>query len=274
MTNETIRRVKTAIPAALIFIFLITVGGMPGTTLCAAVIAAVMCWELSKIIYSLSDQDEKLKSLVGTAWLIIFLNMVFPKSILETFMIAFVAMFTYYLVTADRHTHHLQQHFQEFVFTIFSLIYVVLCICFLQFIRGNLYGLQWTLLFFFIIWAGDIGAYFAGRKYGKRKLYPLISPGKTIEGALGNFGASLIIAIIYKLIQFHALSWGAVFMIPLIISFFAQIGDLCESFMKRAYHLKDSGHILPGHGGFLDRFDGVLLSLPFMYFCVKVFSVA
>jgi phosphatidate cytidylyltransferase len=133
-------------------------------------------------------------------------------------------------------------------------------------------GVHWTLIFLLIVWSGDTGAYFAGKKYGKTKLYPKISPKKTREGGLGGLLAGLVIAFLYKVTLFHELSWGGVFVTPILVGTVAAVGDLCESFIKRAYDTKDSGAILPGHGGFLDRFDGVVFSLPVMYACIRVFS--
>lgn len=270
--SETSRRVRTAVPGAILFVTLITVGGTIGTTLCTAVLAGFMCYELSRVIYSLSDRKEKISALMGTAWLILFLNMVLPKAMLEALVLGFIGMFTYYLAIADRHAKDLRKHFEELVYTTFVLLYVVIFIAFLPLIRQSPNGLKWTLVFFLIVWAGDIGAYFVGRKYGKIKLYPIISPGKTLQGAAGGLGASVVICFLFKLLFFRALPWSGVFIIPIVVGVFSQIGDLCESLLKRAYDLKDSGKILPGHGGMLDRFDGVLFSLPLMYFCVRLFS--
>lgn len=126
--------------------------------------------------------------------------------------------------------------------------------------------------FLLIIWGGDTGAYFAGLKYGRRKLYPHISPNKTIEGALGGIATGWVVQLLYKLVFFHSMPWLAVLLVPLLIGALAPVGDLCESFLKRAFKAKDSGSILPGHGGFLDRFDGLIFSLPLMYGLVKLFS--
>ncbi|MCO4761006.1 MAG: phosphatidate cytidylyltransferase [Myxococcales bacterium] len=113
-----------------------------------------------------------------------------------------------------------------------------------------------------IVFAGDTGAYFAGRFLGRHKLYPLVSPKKTIEGSIGGLAASIGVAylaslwLIPQLGTVEALSLGA------ICGMVAQIGDLAESMFKRASGTKDSGTLLPGHGGMLDRLDGVLFAAP------------
>ena len=81
-----------------------------------------------------------------------------------------------------------------------------------------------------------------------------------------------IVTLLYKLILFRGMPWAAVIIVPPLVSATAQAGDLCESLLKRAFDCKDSGSLLPGHGGFLDRFDGVVFSLPIMYACIRIFS--
>ena len=93
-----------------------------------------------------------------------------------------------------------------------------------------------------------------------------------MEGAAGGLAAALVVVFIYKLAFFRAMPWGAAFFIPLLVGAVSQVGDLCESFMKRAFDKKDSGSLLPGHGGFLDRFDGIVFSLPVMYASIRIFG--
>lgn len=120
----------------------------------------------------------------------------------------------------------------------------------------------WFLLPMATIWAGDTGAYFAGRKFGKHKLAPKISPKKTWEGAVGGLIASVFVALIFQLLLLkHIQSWQLLLMaIP--ASIFGQAGDLVESMFKRATGFKDSGSIIYGHGGMLDRVDALIVAAP------------
>ena len=123
---------------------------------------------------------------------------------------------------------------------------------------------KYILLFFSIVWSADTFAYFSGKYLGKNKLWESISPKKTIEGLIGG----LIGAIVVALIMNHFLqlrSSMVVFAIALITALFTVIGDLVESKIKRNLGVKDSGKMLPGHGGILDRFDGVLVGAPCYY---------
>lgn len=270
--NETSVRIKTAIVGVSLFLGMLIFAGYIGALIIAAVLTAFMCWEFSKFLYRLSDQIEKRNTLLGVSWLIVLFNVLMPRSGLEILMAAFIGLFTYYLVTAERHPDQLRAHFEELIFTVFVLVYVVLFMQYLPLIRMSAHGIQWIILFLLINWAGDSAAYFVGRKYGKKKLYPLISPGKSVEGALGGLAGSFLVALIYKLIFFHSLSILGVFVTSILVGSFAIVGDLCESLIKRAYGIKDTGQILPGHGGMLDRFDGVLFTLPIMYMCTRIFS--
>ncbi|MEP7002055.1 MAG: phosphatidate cytidylyltransferase [bacterium] len=121
-----------------------------------------------------------------------------------------------------------------------------------------------------VTWASDIGAFFVGRTLGGPKLIPSVSPGKTISGAVGGLGASMLIAYIYGrgvLVPVAHLGfspWGAL-LFGLLISVAAQVGDLFESLLKREAKVKDSSRIIPGHGGVLDRFDSLIFVLPVAY---------
>ncbi len=121
-----------------------------------------------------------------------------------------------------------------------------------------------TLFIFFITWASDTGAYFSGRYFGKNKLWPKISPKKTIEGSIGGIFSSLAVAVIYNYF-FNLNDYLIIIWLSILISIVGQLGDLVESALKRAKNVKDSGSILPGHGGILDRFDSLIFIFLFLY---------
>jgi len=126
-------------------------------------------------------------------------------------------------------------------------------------------GLTLTLLVIIATWTSDSGAYFTGKKFGKRKLWPEISPKKTIEGAIGGVIFAIIASLIYN--YFVGITDYILLIIweGLIISVIGQIGDLVESALKRGRGIKDSGTILPGHGGVLDRFDSLIFVFPVLH---------
>lgn len=133
-------------------------------------------------------------------------------------------------------------------------------------------GLYFLLFIFFVIMFTDIAAYYFGVKIGKHKLCPVISPKKTVEGALAGAVCAIIAGLIIgKLI---GLSLYHSFMLAFIVTVMAQLGDLSESLIKRDAGVKDSGHSLPGHGGFLDRADSYLFSVPAAYYYIKYFILS
>ena len=151
--------------------------------------------------------------------------------------------------------------------TILGVIYVALplsLLTFLAFDKNNQYNYHLTLSLFILVWLSDVGGYLAGIKFGKHKLLEHISPKKTWEGIAG--GLVLCILGSYILSQFFPImniyTW---LVLGLVVYVSSVIGDLIESMLKRSANIKDSGNILPGHGGILDRFDSVLFVIPIVY---------
>jgi phosphatidate cytidylyltransferase len=126
-------------------------------------------------------------------------------------------------------------------------------------------GYIWVFFLLVVVFANDTGAFYLGKLFGKHRLYEAMSPGKTWEGAIGGALCSVLAAFWFlRIIPLHPLDLNILGLV-LFISIVAPIGDLAESMMKRAHGIKDSGNILPGHGGILDRIDGLLFSIPGLY---------
>lgn len=150
-----------------------------------------------------------------------------------------------------------------------GLVYVPLLLAFALLIRNGADGAKWLFFILAIVFAGDVGAYYAGSYLGKHKLCPSISPGKTWEGALGGILANLLVGGIAQALFFPRLLWHESLIFYVLLGIAGQVGDLFESEFKRAADVKDSGRILPGHGGVLDRIDALLFALPVAYFFKK-----
>lgn len=149
---------------------------------------------------------------------------------------------------------------------VLGVMYIPLSLSLLLFIHTLEGGTLWIIWLLIVAFANDTGAFYTGTFFGKHKLAPMISPKKTIEGSAGGLGTSVIAGFVFSLIFFSDLSL-ALLSIPcaLAMAVAGQIGDLFESAMKRVTQVKDSGRILPGHGGMLDRIDGLLLAVPVLY---------
>ena len=150
---------------------------------------------------------------------------------------------------------------------LFSYIYAVR---YHNYAVGAAAGTALVFLPIFLTWSTDVGAYAFGRLFGRKKLIPAVSPGKTVEGAVGGLGLTIVICLLY--VRFILMPYaqlgltiqGAV-LFAIVVSVAAQIGDLAESLVKREAGVKDSSGILPGHGGILDRFDSLLFVMPIAF---------
>ena len=146
----------------------------------------------------------------------------------------------------------------------FGLVWVVVLGVHLPLMTAN-WGMPAAVLLLLIVFAGDTGAYFAGRAFGKKKLFERVSPKKTWAGVFGGLASSVAITIWYAGREFPQLSMGHAVALALLVGSAGVVGDLIESMVKRACKVKDSGSIMPGHGGALDRVDSVLTGAPVMY---------
>jgi phosphatidate cytidylyltransferase len=156
--------------------------------------------------------------------------------------------------------------------TIFGWIYVIMPLSLvnvLPMIEG-IYDATPLIGFFLVLWANDTGAYFIGKYFGRRKLYPEVSPNKTWEGLAGGAMAALAAAIALSNIT-HAMHLRDWLVMAVAVASFGNLGDLFESHLKRNFGVKDSGHLMPGHGGVLDRFDGLFLALPVFLAYYKIY---
>ena len=152
--------------------------------------------------------------------------------------------------------------------SLYGTLYVGL-IVYLYLLRVLPDGTAWLIFALTNTWAGDTGAYFIGRKWGKHKLAPKLSPKKTMEGAVGGVICCLLVAGVFHI--FHpATSLAKLLVLSVLVAFAGLLGDLVESVLKRRAGIKDSGKLIPGHGGVLDRFDSFLLTAPLVYYYVNL----
>jgi phosphatidate cytidylyltransferase len=143
-----------------------------------------------------------------------------------------------------------------------GMVYISLAMVDLVLIRHTEFGVQWICLILCVVFSGDIAAYYVGSYLGKRKLCPAVSPGKTVEGALGGLAANLAIGFVMSSLLLPTVSFGTGALFFVAVGVAGQVGDLFESMLKRSAGVKDSGNLLPGHGGLLDRIDALLFAIP------------
>jgi len=149
-------------------------------------------------------------------------------------------------------------------FTFLSLPSILMLFMYREDLFGALAGAKLIILVFSLLWINDIFAYLTGKLLGRHKLFPRISPGKTIEGSVGGLVFTLVsLAIFYHYSHWFSISYAMG--LGTIAVVFGTLGDLCESMLKRQAGVKDSGKLIPGHGGILDRFDSIMFSMPFIF---------
>lgn len=256
------QRIITAVAAGIPLLAFVIYGGLP-FTIVVYLLASIALYELLRMKKISIVSSPGISSMLFL-WLILINDELLytrPYVTLTKIEIALAVIMVLLSITVlskNRYT------FDDVGFVMLAVVYIG--VGFYYFIETRNAGLDYVFYALFVIWATDTGAYLVGRKFGKRKLWPKISPKKTIEGSIGGIVIALITAIIFQLVHPLHSSMLIVILITILISVMGQIGDLVESAFKRHYVVKDSGTILPGHGGILDRFDSLLFVLPVLHF--------
>jgi phosphatidate cytidylyltransferase len=160
---------------------------------------------------------------------------------------------------------------REIAYVVLGFIYIPFLLMHLVMLHQTIYGWQWLLVIMLIVMTNDTAAYYTGSAFGKHRLYPLVSPKKSVEGALGGLVGSICGTILAKFTFFPQLTLPDALVTAVFIGILGQAGDLFESLLKRSFGVKDSGSIIPGHGGVLDRMDSIIFAAPAMYYYVIYF---
>ena len=150
--------------------------------------------------------------------------------------------------------------------TLFGVLYIGLLLSYVTLIDTTAPGKQWVFFLVSIVWAADIGGFFMGSLVGRHKLYPKVSPNKTIEGLAGGVAGAIAAALLYRKLVFSDFDISDCVFLGFALSLCGQMGDFTESMIKRSVRVKDSSGLIPGHGGILDRLDSFLFSAPFLYY--------
>jgi len=174
------------------------------------------------------------------------------------------------LLTVLGRPEPIEKTFTYAAFLALGIGYCAVLIVYLARLREAPDGKALALAALFCTWGADTGAYFAGRFFGRHKLAPRISPKKTIEGAIGGMASAVAVAFLVRWLFSVPLAAQHVVAIGLLAGSFGMVGDLCASMLKRSVGAKDSSNLIPGHGGVLDRFDGVMFAAPVIFAYVDI----
>lgn len=256
------QRIQTAIVAFILFIPFVIIGGTP-FKIFVYVMATIGLIELMRM-----GKIGKYSVPAILAIILLWLILLQPTDSIQIFwftkseviMLFVLSLLSYTVLVKNKFT------FDDAGFILLSTIYVGMGFFYLIETRDGINGLINIFYVLLVIWATDTGAYLFGRSFGKKKLWPMISPNKTVEGAIGGIVLACMVGIIFHIV--YPFPYGMIIIIgvTILVSVFGQIGDLVESAFKRHYGVKDSGDLLPGHGGILDRLDSLLFVLPILHF--------
>ncbi|MGG3451303.1 phosphatidate cytidylyltransferase [Domibacillus aminovorans] len=255
------QRIVTGVIAAALFLPIVTYGGWPFTIL-------VYIMSATAVLEALRMKGVPAVSLPALLSVLLSFMLLMPEDVagkwqdagygkLELLLVFVLLFLVYTVVTKNRFT------FDEAAFCILTPLYIGFGFSYV--IETREAGVLFVFFALLITWATDSGAYFVGRSIGKRKLWPEISPNKTVAGFYGGIGSAVLVAVILlSIVDFDANPFW-VLTATALLSVAGQIGDLAESAMKRHYDVKDSGTLLPGHGGILDRTDSWLFVFPLLH---------
>jgi len=265
--TELQKRIATAvvlIPVVLLCVFWLETQGFK---LVMCVVLALGAWEWCRLIgiTALPTQVSFIVLCLGIAFVSQFLPAALVYCLSSLWWLCAL-----YLVMTYPKSDKLWKHSRPLMVVMGVLILVPTWLGVVALQADN----AWKMLFvFMLVWSADIGAYFAGRRFGKNKLAPLVSPGKSIEGVVGGLFIALLMGLSLK--SFVGLEHLSAFSAVIIFStvvLFSVVGDLFESLFKRSAGVKDSSQLLPGHGGVLDRIDSLNAAVPIYFSALFLFS--
>lgn len=268
--SELTRRVIFAVIAAPVGIAIVYLGGAALATL-LAVVAALGAWEFCRMARSAGANPLDAVAIVVAAAIPLVVHGTQLRLLSPTWTegaVVVLAIFAATIFVRGPERHPLLSAST----TVFAIAYVGM-IAYVYDLRYHDYvidarsGTALVMFPILLTWATDVGAYAFGRLFGKRKLIPSVSPGKTVAGAVGGLLLTVVIAGLYVTFLLHpyaqlGMRLGATVLFGVVISVVAQLGDLAESLIKRDAGVKDSSALIPGHGGILDRFDSMLFVMP------------
>ncbi len=254
-------RIITALISIPIVIALVYVGG-PWYALFLLLVAAVGIYEYNRI---LNNQFYSVSALVGFLGVILLFVVLY----LEQYALVFhLVLFLLFVLFVSALFDGEKNRIQDSALALWGILYVGGLLGFLILLRKMPDGMLYTYVLLVGVWVHDIFAYFIGVKWGEHKFAPQISPNKSVEGSLAGTLAVILLFISVSILspELIKLTPGQAVFLAFGVAVFAQLGDLFESTLKRQCKVKDSGKIIPGHGGVLDRFDSLMLAAPFAYY--------
>lgn len=265
------KRWITALVALPLLLLLVIKGGALLFTFAIVIVTAISLWEYFRIVFvglsppvPLMFQLWSYAAAIGVVFTFHYHSMRFTLAVLVMHLLgaAILSIFRFKTST-DAPSVVLKQ--------VFGVLYIPLLLSFTIPLYDGGDGVHWIFWLLLVVAAGDTGAFYVGTYLGKHKICPAVSPKKTIEGAIGGLAANAVIGGLYQTLFMPSFPLATGMLFALVIGAVGQTGDLFESEFKRAAGIKDSGVLLPGHGGFLDRIDALLFATPVAFLLKEFF---
>jgi phosphatidate cytidylyltransferase len=260
--NSDIKRWLTGIILAPILLIAILFGSKE---IFAAIIIIFILggvWEYNHIVFGSGFVKEKIESLTFAIIIPLFVFFGNNQHLLAVLAFSVLLVFILFLWSNKESTFDVLSVDK----VVFGLMYIPFLMSYFISLRMMEKGVLWVLFVLVLAFAGDIAALYAGKTFGKHKLIPLISPGKTVEGVIGLVLGSTGACLIFSYYLLPQVSLIHIAILAFVGSIIGQLGDICESAIKRNYGFKDASSLLPGHGGLLDRMDCLIFIAPFVYY--------
>jgi phosphatidate cytidylyltransferase len=265
------KRILTALVLIPLVILLVFLGPDWLVTLASTAVALLAAWEYLGLAEASGAKPPRIAVLAAIA-ILFLVSFLWPDRLTTTLVILPLALLIYCTFSSP-----IAQVLSSAANSVFCLMYTGLTLVAIPFLRASEDGKSLVLFLLCAVWAGDSLALYTGRAWGRHKLAPTLSPGKTWEGAIGSIVGSLLATVILLTIsvqlahrEIHVLAFTGTIaywlLMAILVNIAAQVGDLAESALKRSAGVKDSGTLLPGHGGILDRIDALLLAAPVLWY--------
>ena len=255
-----LRRVLSTLVLLPVILAIVLLGPLWLFAATIVIIAAAGQWEFTGMFARAGIRTLRLPGLVGG--IAVTASFAMPVSERVVFTLVLLAM----LAAALWRPRGARVAWEPVGVTVFGICYVNWLLGYGFWLRDLPAGREWVLLLVWVTWLGETAAYLVGASVGRRPLAPVISPKKTIEGAAAQFVVSIAAAVVGQAWFFPALSREEAVLVGAMLGVVGQVGDLVESALKRSVGTKDTGHLIPGHGGMLDRIDSLLFNTPVLFY--------
>lgn len=267
-------RIISALVAFISVVAIVMFGGYAGIAISSFFICIRILFEFGRMILD-GDHYKPARMYFVLLGIVAFTVSILKNDLLlHSFVLSTLLLFVQFLLLAKKEDIPLEELVNKTGLCTLGILYAGVCPVYISLLAKLSPNLEWFVFTLLVVFAGDTAAYFIGIKYGKTKLFPRISPKKSVEGAIASLFGSVIMGLAIRYFLLPRTDVFYMFLICVLTSVVAQLGDLSESMIKRSFNVKDSGHIMPGHGGLLDRLDGVLFGAPIVYIFAKFLVLA